>query len=75
MANIGENYTLTCNVSGRGISTFQWRQNNIPLNATGPTLSFSPLRLHHAGLYSCNITAGYSDNNEITLHSKEFNIS
>ena len=71
--NVGENYTLTCTVSSSSSSTheFQWRQNNVPWNVTGPVLSFSPLRLHHAGQYSCSITAAYNDYIEITLHSKE----
>ena len=46
----GENYTLTCTVSGEEttattVTTYQWRRDNSPLsNETSATLSFTPLR-------------------------------
>ena len=44
----GENYTLTCTVSGgetTATTTYQWHWNNLPLSgATSATLSFTPLR-------------------------------
>ena len=44
----GEDYTLTCTVSGgetTATTTYQWRRNNSPMSgATSATLSFTPLR-------------------------------
>ena len=44
----GEDYTLTCTVSGgdtTATTTYQWRRNNSPLSGeTSATLSFTPLR-------------------------------
>ena len=44
----GEDYTLTCTVSGgetTATTTYQWLRNNFPLSGeTSATLSFTPLR-------------------------------
>ena len=43
----GEDYTLTCTVSGgetTATTTYQWQRNNSPHSETSATLSFSPLR-------------------------------
>ena len=44
----GEDYTLTCTVSGgetTATTTYQWRRDNSPLSGeTSATLSFTPLR-------------------------------
>ena len=46
----GENYTLTCTVSGgetNATTTYQWCRNNLPMQLSGETsatLSFTPLR-------------------------------
>ena len=44
----GEDYTLTCTVSGgetTATTTYQWLRNNSPLSGeTSATLSFTPLR-------------------------------
>ena len=50
----GQNYTLTCSVSGGAIvTTYQWEKHHTILSETGPTLSFSPLRQSDAGWYTC----------------------
>ena len=51
-----QNYTLTCNVSGASVTTYQWRKNGTMLSETGPTLSLSPLGVSDAGRYTCEIT-------------------
>ena len=53
----GENYTLTCQVTGGGnaLPTYQWFKNSNQIRGeTYETLFFSPLneRLHN-GVYSC----------------------
>ena len=44
----GEDYTLTCTVSGgetTATTSYQWRRDNSPLSGeTSATLSFTPLR-------------------------------
>ena len=46
--NAGDDYTLTCTVSGgetTATTTYQWRRDNSPLSGeTSATLSFTPLR-------------------------------
>ena len=56
---VGENYTLTCNVTG-GVTTafaYRWFRNGSLCNETSTsTLSFSPLRVTDSGVYSCEGT-------------------
>ena len=56
----GQDYTLTCSVTGELGSftpTYQWRMNGGVIDGeTEPTLSFSPLRLSDAGRYTCKAT-------------------
>jgi hypothetical protein len=52
----GENYTLTCQVTGGRSITYQWLRDNATLpNETSRTLSFSPLnqRQHNGSYYVC----------------------
>ena len=58
--NAGDDYTLTCTVSGgetTATTTYQWRRNNSPLSGeTSATLSFTPLRQttpSSNGQYAC----------------------
>ena len=53
---VGESYALNCAVSGATATSYQWRKDGMVLSETGSSLSFSPLRLSHAGRYTCNIT-------------------
>ena len=56
----GEDYTLTCQVTGGGTTspTYQWFKGGTPLTGqTSATLSFSPLsQAAHNGSYSCEAT-------------------
>ena len=68
----GENYTLTCNVTG-GVtteSTHEWLKDGTPLNVTTATLSFSPLRETDSGDYHCEGTR-----NSIIMKSGNLTIS
>ena len=58
--------TLTCDVSGADnlnlMITYQWTRNDgttssEPVGNSSNTLPLSPLRLSHAGSYSCSITS------------------
>ena len=52
----GQSYTLTCSVSGASVTTYQWRKNSsIIQGETTEMLSFSTLRLSHAGRYTCEV--------------------
>ena len=71
----GENYALTCNVSGvNDVTMYLWRKNDDILNdQASQILSFSPLRLSDAGMYTCSITVAnvpYSTSQNITIQSK-----
>ena len=69
---LGQQYTLTCNVSvasGSGTPTVQWmRPGNSTLIVTGGdftvsstspyTLTINPLHQSHAGQYTCRATVG-----------------
>ena len=70
----GENYTLTCQVTGgeNMTSTFQWFNNGAQVvNEKSATLSFSPLnQTSHNGSYTCEITQG-----GVTLRSAAVNIA
>ena len=58
-------YTLICNVSGADrlnlMMVYQWTRNNgttsEPFGNDSNTLPLSPLRLSHAGDYSCSVIA------------------
>ena len=55
----GENYTLTCTVSGGGpdVPTYQWLKNNSYLtNETAETLSLTPLTQGNSSEYACEAT-------------------
>jgi hypothetical protein len=63
----GENYTLTCQVTGGGTMTptYRWFRDGSPLTGqTSATLSFSPLREIDSGVYTCEGTR-----NSITVTS------
>ena len=59
----GENYSLTCTVSGgetNATTTYQWFRNGSPLSGkTSATLSFTPLRQRNGppsnGQYVCEV--------------------
>ena len=76
-------YSLICNVIGaeNPTVTYQWTKNNdtqtqIHVEANSDTLSFSPLRLSVAGLYTCQATVSSPCNiiimgtQEVTLQSE-----
>ena len=69
---VGENYRLTCNVTG-GVtteSTHRWFRDGTPLNVTSATLSLSPLRETDTGVYTCEGTRS-----SITRTSENFTIT
>ena len=69
----GQNYTFTCSVSGASVTNYQWRKNGIMVSETGPTLSFSPLRLSDAGQYTCEVTVNsmtLTDDEDLVIMSK-----
>ena len=71
---MGESYTLTCAVSGATATSYQWRKDGVVLSELGSTLSFSPLRLSHAGRYTCNVTVNenlYTLDENVTLTSMQ----
>ena len=64
--NAGQNFDLTCSVSGADVATYRWVKNgSYSLNETGSFLSFNPLKLFDAGQYMCIAN----------ISSKIFNIS
>ena len=61
--NAGENYTLTCQVTGGGITTptYRWfRNGSLLTDQIYATLSFSPLRETDSGVYTCEGTRSSS---------------
>lgn len=71
----GENYHLTCNVSGTNASLYQWRKNGAIIEGeTTKTLSFSPLKLSDAGKYACGYTQ-LGDGISITTLSAAINVT
>ena len=63
---LGQSYTLTCIVSGTTFTSYQWRKGGSVISGeTGPTLSFSPLRLTDAGGYQCGNGTLFSNNNMV----------
>lgn len=67
----GENYQLYCQVSGIEVTSYQWLKDNELLNEMGPVLTFSPLHLVDAGLYTCSIN-GIPQHKEVPIHSELF---
>ena len=72
----GEDYTLTCTVSGgetTATTTYQWRRDNTDMSGeTSATLSFTPLRQTSPssnGQYVCEAMRSGS-----TVRSEEFTI-
>ena len=69
----GENYTLTCQVTGGGTTTptYRWFKNGSLLTGqTTATLSFSPLIETDSGVYTCEGNRSY-----ITATSESVNIT
>ena len=69
----GQNYTLTCSVSGASVTNYQWRKNSTMVSETGPTLSFYALRLSDAGQYTCEVTVNsmtLTDDVDVVIISK-----
>ena len=55
--------TLTCDVSGASnlspTITYQWTKDSITIaSVRSETLTLSPLRLSHAGVYTCSVNVG-----------------
>ena len=74
---LGQEYNLTCNVSGASVFTYEWRKDGTVLPETGLSLSFQPDRLSDAGLYTCTIyiyswflRSSYSSSAEVILQSQ-----
>ena len=75
---LGQDYSLTCSVPEvNGIVTYQWRKAGESIQH-GPSadgvLSFLPLQLSDAGLYTCNVSVNnaknYNDSSVIMLKCK-----
>ena len=73
----GENYSLTCTVSGGGSMayTYMWlKDGSVASGQTSSTYSFSPLMVVHSGQYSCRVIVGTmnvtSDGVNITVVGK-----
>ena len=69
---LGQSYVLTCSVFEANVTTYQWIKDDIIviLNETRRTLSFQPVELSDAGLYTCVITVNstpYNSSIGITL--------
>ena len=61
---LGQCYVLTCSVFEANVTTYQWIKDEIIiLNETSPTLSFQPLELSDAGLYTCDIDVNSTSDN------------
>ena len=61
----GENYLLTCNVSGaenlNPTISYRWIKNSqTPVGTNSNTLSFTPLQLSDAASYICEVTISSS---------------
>ena len=70
----GENYHLTCNLTGVSTSHCEWRKNNSIIEGeTARMLSFSPLKLSHAGKYKCGCTH-ITDETLLTFVSTEIDV-
>ena len=71
---LGQNYTLTCRffaTCNPCSITYQWTKNNgtlVQLETETSTLSFSPLKLSDAGLYTCQaIISIFNFSDDITV--------
>ena len=70
---VGQNYSLTCIVSGARVTSYQWWKDGTVLSVTAPILSLSPIGLSDAGQYSCNVTVDgvvYSDDENVVISSR-----
>ena len=75
----GENYQLTCSVSGADnlnpTITYRWSRNSgsgqTPVGTDSNTLSFIPLRLSDAATYVCEVTiySNYLTRNIIVMNT------
>ena len=74
----GQSYTLTCSVVGASDVIYQWmRDGSILQGETTGNLSFSPLRLSHAGQYTCEVfvdCVAYTDDVAVTIASNILHI-
>ena len=52
---VGENYTLSCSLSGINVTSFRWIKNGTSMITYGQILSFSQLNLSDAGQYICKV--------------------
>ena len=71
-----QSYSLTCTFTGTtsSASRYRWLKNGIPVESEiAQTLSFSPLQLSDAGLYTCEVTINSvvrTGNYSISIQSK-----
>ena len=77
----GEDYQLTCSVSGaenlNPTVTYQWTKNNgTQVGTTLNTLSFTPLRLSNTASYSCSVTtsSSYLSGDIVAMNSQDVRI-
>ena len=79
----GENYQLTCSVSGAGNlnpnTTYRWTKDNgtqTEFMSTTNTLNFSPLRLTNAADYVCEATINsvYLADNVVAASINQWNV-
>ncbi len=52
----GEDYTLTCQITGGGTISYRWFKDTILTDETSDTFSFSPLVEADSGDYTCEGT-------------------
>lgn len=70
---VGHSYSLTCNVPRANVNSYQWLKQMNDIQSRASVLSFSPLSLSDAGLYTCIVTVNgrmYSGNATILLKSE-----
>ena len=70
---VGESYTLTCNVTGASVNYYEWRRNGEVLSNTGAILNIPALRLSDAGHYTCQVVVyiwTHNASHDIELTSK-----
>ena len=79
---LGQSYSLMCIVTGAGslnpTINYQWFKttpNRTQVGTNSPTLTFDPLVLSDAGLYSCEATiSSYQLSQDVTITSNEYEI-